>query len=172
MALKTEKYRKYYLKCSNTFLAGCIFFVGKTLYEYIDSSWNFDSICTTCNDRSRNREMLSAVWRWFYRLAALEREVFVQSRFHALRLSRVKVHERAFGGQFWNDGQVQTAVLSWFRDQGVIFNRQDIERLVESSKKCFQWLKDCVEKKCVFCVTHCILVQLSIKYFLTYIIRV
>ena len=25
MALKTEKYRKYYLKCSNTFLAGCIF---------------------------------------------------------------------------------------------------------------------------------------------------
>ena len=24
MALKTEKYRKYYLKCSNTFLAGCI----------------------------------------------------------------------------------------------------------------------------------------------------
>ena len=23
MALKTEKYRKYYLKCSNTFLAGC-----------------------------------------------------------------------------------------------------------------------------------------------------
>ena len=25
MALKTEKYRKYYLKCSNTFLAGCIY---------------------------------------------------------------------------------------------------------------------------------------------------
>ena len=26
MALKTEKYRKYYLKCSNTFLAGCILY--------------------------------------------------------------------------------------------------------------------------------------------------
>ena len=26
MALKTEKYRKYYLKCSNTFLAGCTMF--------------------------------------------------------------------------------------------------------------------------------------------------
>ena len=32
MALKTEKYRKYYLKCSNTFLAGCTWIVGRWYY--------------------------------------------------------------------------------------------------------------------------------------------
>ena len=44
MALKTEKYRKYYLKCSNTFLAGCInnylfilfYFIYLFIFAFID----------------------------------------------------------------------------------------------------------------------------------------
>ena len=39
MALKTEKFRKYYLKCSNTFLAGCKQFSFSwncsTFYKYL-----------------------------------------------------------------------------------------------------------------------------------------
>ena len=48
--------------------------------------------------------------------------------------------------QFSNNNQVLIAVLSWLRNQGAIFYRQGIERLVERSDKCLQRLGDYVER--------------------------
>ncbi|GBL87444.1 hypothetical protein AVEN_118380-1 [Araneus ventricosus] len=57
-----------------------------------------------------------------------------------------KLKEHLGGGRFSNDDQVQTSALSWLQDQGAIFYRQDIERLVQCSDKCLQRLGDYVEK--------------------------
>ncbi|GBM68421.1 hypothetical protein AVEN_216886-1 [Araneus ventricosus] len=57
-----------------------------------------------------------------------------------------KLKEHLDGRQFSSDDQVQAAVLSWLQDQGAIFYRQGIERLVQRSDKCLQRLGDYVEK--------------------------
>ena len=49
MALKTEKYRKYYLKCSNTFLAGCIVNGMKIPLKWINVPICYD-VKMTCGD--------------------------------------------------------------------------------------------------------------------------
>ncbi|GBM43019.1 hypothetical protein AVEN_88616-1 [Araneus ventricosus] len=52
-----------------------------------------------------------------------------------------KLKEHLGGRQFSNDDQVQRAVLIWPQDQGAIFYRQVIERLVQSSETnvCRDW---------------------------------
>ncbi|GBM09640.1 hypothetical protein AVEN_60273-1 [Araneus ventricosus] len=62
--------------------------------------------------------------------------------FHAF----CKLKEHLGGRQFSSDDQVQTAVLSWLQDQGAIFYRQGIERLVQRFDRCLQRLGDYVEK--------------------------
>ncbi|GBN87781.1 hypothetical protein AVEN_200156-1 [Araneus ventricosus] len=57
---------------------------------------------------------------------------------------KLKVH--LGGRQFSNNDQVQTVILSWLQDQGEIFYRQGIERLVQRSDKCLQRLGHYVEK--------------------------
>ncbi|KAF8767669.1 Histone-lysine N-methyltransferase SETMAR like protein [Argiope bruennichi] len=55
-----------------------------------------------------------------------------------------KLKEQLGGTQFSNDDQIQTAVLSLLQDQGTIFYRQYIERLVLRSYNCLQYLEDYV----------------------------
>ncbi|GBO36760.1 hypothetical protein AVEN_104908-1 [Araneus ventricosus] len=57
-----------------------------------------------------------------------------------------KIKEHLGGRQLSNDDQVQTAVLSYLQDQGAIFYRQGIERIVQRSDKCLQRLGDYVDK--------------------------
>ncbi|GBO44719.1 hypothetical protein AVEN_114113-1, partial [Araneus ventricosus] len=57
-----------------------------------------------------------------------------------------KLKEHFGGRQFSNYDQIETSVLSWLQDQGAIFCRQGIVRLVERSEKCLQRLGDYVEK--------------------------
>ncbi|GBM78816.1 hypothetical protein AVEN_239068-1 [Araneus ventricosus] len=57
-----------------------------------------------------------------------------------------KLKEHLGGRQFSIDDQVQTAVLSWLQQEGAIFYRQGIERLVQRCDKCQQRLVDYVDK--------------------------
>ena len=57
-----------------------------------------------------------------------------------------KLKEHLGGRQYSNNDQVQAAVLSCLQDQGAIFYRQGIERMVELSDKCLQQLRNYVEK--------------------------
>ncbi|GBM21108.1 hypothetical protein AVEN_200788-1 [Araneus ventricosus] len=57
-----------------------------------------------------------------------------------------KLKEHLRGRQFSSDDQVQTAVLSWLQNQGAIFYRQGIERLVQRSNIYLKRLGDYVEK--------------------------
>ncbi|GBN14070.1 hypothetical protein AVEN_71826-1 [Araneus ventricosus] len=57
-----------------------------------------------------------------------------------------KVKEHLGRRLFSSDDHVQTAFLRWLKDQGTIFYRQGIERVVQRSDKCLQRLGDTVEK--------------------------
>ena len=95
----------------------------------------------------------------------------VKSRSGALQFSHVWETETAemIADNFPTMARIQTTVLSWLRDQGVIVYRQSIERLVERSDKYLQRLEDCVEKQYAVYMSYCILAHSSIKCFLTYI---
>lgn len=149
-----------------------MFFVGKMFHKYEDSSANIGSVWETCSVRYNHCKMVLQEFddgRTNNRCGKQERPTSVST---FLRLSRFRQSQKTFGWrQFSNDNQIQTAVLCWFQHKEAVFYRQGLERLVQLFGKCLQRLGDCVEKGCGVCVPYCITENLTIKYFLNYIIR-
>ena len=134
------------------------FFVSKTLHEYIDSLWNIDSIRTTHNVTSSQREKVS-VWRWSNKLNGCRKERKGNNSKHAPYspdLAPCNFHvfgknkEHLAGRQFSNDGQIQTAIRIWLWDKAAMFYSQGIERLVERSEKVS------AATECAICASYCI----------------
>ena len=82
MALKTEKYRKYYLKCSNTFFADCI------TQEYSDSEasekpWSINSFPEEPIHLGKEIRQIfwNSLWNWSHLLAMCSDWELSQSNF-------------------------------------------------------------------------------------------
>ena len=74
----------------------------------------------------------------------------VQNLHHAIAIFSASWRIVGRGKRFYNDEQVQTAVLEWFHDQKADFCREGIERLVKCSDRCFTDMVTVEKCVCVF----------------------